>query len=100
TVRKIDAKSDPPLRLPHVGWNSVEQVCPCVLFEDLRPNEDFYFVHSYHFEAEHESDVVAITQYGGAITAAVARDNIFGMQFHPEKSRPAGLALLEAFSRV
>lgn len=84
-------------RVPHMGWNSLTQSTAHPVLAPIAPQNDVYFVHSFHFEPENESDVAATCTYGGPIVAAVARDNILGVQFHPEKSQAAGLALIKAF---
>jgi glutamine amidotransferase len=86
--------SDPTLKIPQIGWNTLDLVRPHALFDGIRTGEDglhAYFVHSYHLAAENEAEVVARTDYGGPVTAAVGRDNMFGTQFHPEKSQTLGL---------
>lgn len=83
-------------RIPHVGWNEVYPTGECPLFKGIEPGKDFYFVHSYHFEAEPEY-VRARTPYCGQFTSVVQRDNLFGVQFHPEKSQQVGAKLLENF---
>ena len=96
-VRRL-TPSDPSLPVPHTGWNAVHSRAPHPVLATLdhRPT-DFYFVHSFHFAAENDAHVVAFADYGGRVAAAVARDNLFGVQFHPEKSQAAGLALLGDF---
>jgi len=92
--------SDPSLKIPQIGWNTLDIVHPHPLFDGIPTGEDglhAYFVHSYHLAAENEEDVVARTDYGGPVTAAVARGNMFGTQFHPEKSQTLGLALIANF---
>ncbi|WP_193174313.1 imidazole glycerol phosphate synthase subunit HisH [Oricola nitratireducens] len=92
--------SDPSLKIPQIGWNTLDLVRPHPLFDGIRTGPDglhAYFVHSYHLAAENEADVVARTDYGGPVTAAVARANMFGTQFHPEKSQTLGLALIANF---
>lgn len=86
------------LRLPHVGWNSIRNATPrdC-LFAGIPDGTDFYFVHSYAFVAGAPEDVVATTDYGVAVTAAVRRGHVWGTQFHPEKSSKAGARLLRNF---
>lgn len=85
------------LRVPQVGWNSVDVLRQGTAL-DARPNgEHYYFVHSYHAVAAQPSDVLATADYGGAFTAAVARDQLLAVQFHPEKSGQAGLDLLQAW---
>lgn len=94
------APSDPALKIPHMGWNSLNLVRPHPILEGIAIGEDgldAYFVHSYHLEAANPAEVVATSDYGGAITAVVGRDNIAGTQFHPEKSQRLGLALLANF---
>lgn len=85
------------MRVPQIGWNNVAFAPESPLFASIRPGSDFYFVHSYYMEPRSEEVVIARTDYGGAITAAVQQDNIFAVQFHPEKSQDNGLLLLENF---
>ena len=87
------------LKVPHMGWNEVGQTQPHVLFNGIADAERFYFVHSYFcVPASSVKDVTAArTNYGGEFCAAIGRDNIFGTQFHPEKSHHAGLKLYENF---
>lgn len=96
-VRKLEPE-DPSLRVPHTGWNTVRARArhPVLAALDRRP-QDFYFVHSYRFVAENDSHVLGVADYGGRIAAIVGRDNMIGVQFHPEKSQTAGLALLGDF---
>ncbi|MCP8938869.1 imidazole glycerol phosphate synthase subunit HisH [Alsobacter sp. SYSU M60028] len=94
--------SDPTLKIPHMGWNTLEQLRPHALLEGVPTGPDglhAYFVHSYHFQVSDPADLVARTDYGGPITAIVGRDNIVGTQFHPEKSQKLGLALITNFLR-
>jgi glutamine amidotransferase len=87
------------LKIPHMGWNEVLQAKPHPLWSGIGDRSRFYFVHSYH-PAPAEAGVVAATcRYGAPFTCAVARDNIFAVQFHPEKSQSAGLQLLSNFVR-
>lgn len=95
-VRRLD-KIGCVLRIPHVGWNEVTFVEQGSLFAHVPQNSDFYFVHSYAFEAMRPQDIAGFTSYGVAITAAVRCDNVFGTQFHPEKSSRAGRQLLRNF---
>lgn len=85
-------------KLPHVGWTQIKTK-ECPLFENIAANEYFYFVHSYIFETKDTKDVAAEANYGEEFAAAVWRDNIFGCQFHPEKSDRSGLRLMENFCR-
>ena len=94
-VKRIVA---PGLKIPHMGWNSVEFSQPSLpLFDNLSENPYVYFVHSYHAVPEDKSIVAATTQYGATLTAAVARDNVMATQFHPEKSGDVGLQLIKNF---
>lgn len=86
------------LRVPHVGWNCITRALTHdPLFKGIHDRTDFYFVHSYTFVTEDQNDVLAITDYGAPLTAAVRRGHITGTQFHPEKSSRAGLQVLQNF---
>jgi glutamine amidotransferase len=86
------------LRVPHVGWNAVTPIkSQGGLFDGIPEGTDFYFVHSYAFVADDPLDVLAVTDYGVPVTAAVRRGNVWGTQFHPEKSSRAGFRLLRNF---
>jgi glutamine amidotransferase len=87
------------LKVPHMGWNEVHQVRGHPLWHDIPDGERFYFVHSYYADADNNPDMAGRTHYGVDLAAAVARDNIFAVQFHPEKSHRAGLQLLKNFSQ-
>jgi len=92
--------SDPELKIPQIGWNTLTLNRPHPLFDGIETGAKglhAYFVHSYHLVAENAEDVIATTDYGGAVTAFVARDNRAGAQFHPEKSQTLGLALIANF---
>jgi len=96
------APSDPSLKIPHMGWNTLRMKRKHALFEGINlgdRGEHAYFVHSYHFKPKDNADLVAEADYAGTITAVVARDNIAGSQFHPEKSQRLGLKLLANFLR-
>ena len=92
--------ADTALKIPHMGWNTLDLTRPHAVFENIATGENglhAYFVHSYHLIPNHAVDVLASTTYGGPLTAAVARDNLIGVQFHPEKSQRLGLALIANF---
>ena len=94
------APSDPSLKIPHMGWNTLEMARTHALFDGIPTGErglNAYFVHSYHLVPNDRRALVASTDYGGEITAFVARDNMAGSQFHPEKSQKLGLALIANF---
>ena len=85
------------LKVPHMGWNQVEQKGTHALWAGISPGSRFYFVHSYFVEADDTQQVAGVSRYPFAFTCAVACDNIFAVQFHPEKSQSAGLRLLANF---
>ncbi len=94
--------SDPALKVPHMGWNTLRAARPHALFEGIPTGEGglhAYFVHSFALTPERADDTVMLAEYGGPVTAAVARDNVAGTQFHPEKSQHLGLALIANFLR-
>lgn len=84
-------------RVPHVGWNELARRGDSPLLDGIEPERDFYFVHSYHLRCADDADVVATTPHCGGFASVVARGNVFGAQFHPEKSQKAGFALLRNF---
>jgi glutamine amidotransferase len=91
--------ADPTLKVPHMGWNElggVDGASP--LMRDIADRTAVYFLHGYHFVPDSRDCVVATTHHGGDIVAAVQRDHVFGVQFHPEKSQGAGLAILKNFA--
>lgn len=94
--------ADPALKIPQIGWNTIELKRAHPLFEGIPTGAaglHAYFVHSYQLAPIDPADVLAVTDYGGPVTAAVARDNCAGTQFHPEKSQALGLALIANFLR-
>ena len=94
--------ADPDLKIPQMGWNTLTLSRPHPLFEGIATGPaglHAYFVHSYHVAAENPEDVIATADYGGPVTAFVARGNKAGSQFHPEKSQTLGLALITTFLR-
>ncbi len=91
---------DPGLKIPQMGWNDLTLKKPDhPIFAGLKSGVHAYFVHSYHFVADNPGDVLAEVDYGGKVAAAIGRDNMVGMQFHPEKSQAVGLTLLANFLR-
>ncbi len=94
-VRRFQA-DEKKFPIPHVGWNDVLPQNKETLFKDVQ-SQIFYFAHSYHFVPENQSIVAATCTYGETFVAAVQQDNIFGIQFHPEKSQKSGLKVLENF---
>jgi glutamine amidotransferase len=93
------APRDAALKIPHMGWNEIEPRAAHPLLAGLGAGVHAYFVHSYHFRLADQADLVAVTDYGGPLTAIIARGNLAGTQFHPEKSQEAGLRLIGNFLR-
>lgn len=94
--------SDPALKVPHMGWNTISITRAHKLFDNIPDGPNglhAYFVHSYHLVTDSPDTLLATTDYGGPLTACVGRDNMFGTQFHPEKSQALGLQLIENFLR-
>lgn len=88
------------IKIPHIGWNSLELHNGGRLFKGIKNGEYVYFVHSYYLKAEEESIVTASTEYGTHIHASVEKDNVFACQYHPEKSSEAGLKMLKNFASL
>ena len=96
SVKKIEINSK-DLKLPHMGWNEVNVVKKNDLFLDIKNLSHFYFVHSFAFETKDKKDVICITDYEKPVITGVLKENIFGTQFHPEKSQSNGIKLLSNF---
>ncbi len=92
--------SDSNLKIPHMGWNELTFHQRHPTSHGLESGSHAYFVHSYHASCENENDVLATCDYGGTVTAAIARDNLVGTQFHPEKSKALGLAMIRNFMEM
>jgi glutamine amidotransferase len=93
------AEDGPNLKIPHMGWNELKIEQPHALLDGIAPGSHAYFVHSFQLKPALPDDLIATTDYGGALTAMVGNENIAGTQFHPEKSQAIGLKLLENFLR-
>lgn len=97
-VRPISETIEPGLKIPHIGWNALKFTKPdCPLFKYIKDGDYVYFVHSFHAVGE---NTAAVTEYGGTLTAAAANGNVFGCQFHPEKSGRVGLDILRGFVSI
>ncbi len=92
-VKRIEP-ADPRLKVPHMGWNSLDGALPAAMFAGLPPAPHMYFTHSFAIFPAHASDIAAVTDHGGRFAAAVLRGNVAGVQFHPEKSQGVGARLL------
>ena len=99
-VRRFIANPPAAIKIPHMGWNTVQVRKANPLIASTDGEQRFYFVHSYHAVCRDESDVLATTHHGSDVTAAFNRDHIFGVQFHPEKSHRFGLQLMKRFLEV
>lgn len=100
-VKKFDAsllKEKP--HLPHLGWNTVETKKQHAIFNDINYHKGFYFLHSYYFECVKNEDILGLTNYGITYASAINHNNVFGMQFHPEKSHQNGLNIFSNFSKI
>ena len=95
-MRPIAQRIPADLKIPHIGWNALHFVRSSPLFAGVQEGDHVYFVHSYAAEDCADS-LIAVTEYGSELTAAVGKDNIFGCQFHPEKSADVGLRILRGF---
>jgi imidazole glycerol-phosphate synthase subunit HisH len=100
-VKKFD-RAPPSQRayLPHMGWNDVEPQCLERLFQDIGATGRFYFLHSYYFAPEDQNMILGVTDYGGTFASCVRAGNIYGVQFHPEKSHQWGIQLLKNFAAM
>ncbi len=99
TVRPIADVIPADLKIPHIGWNTLRFRAPAPLFKYIAEGDCVYFVHSYYADCPQEY-VAADTEYGAFLTASVQQGNVFGCQFHPEKSGPTGLRILKAFCEL
>lgn len=100
-VKKFDvSKIKSATRLPHMGWNDVSFSKENRLLYGLYDNAKFYFLHSYYFECKSQDDIVAVSDYGYNFCCVINKENIYGVQFHPEKSHQYGIKLLENFSKI
>lgn len=95
----FDAETIPyATRLPHMGWNSINPHTDNKILKNLSSNSRFYFLHSYYFTCEKEENILTTTEYGISFSSAVCNENIYGIQFHPEKSHSSGIQLLKNFA--
>lgn len=88
------------IKVPHMGWNAIDYDTPHPLLAEVEPGADVYFVHSYYVDCAAPGDAIGQTEHGIRFTSMVARDNVYGMQFHPEKSQSVGMRLLANFASL
>ena len=93
----IEKMKETKLKLPHIGWNEIKISKESPILKDIKNQTDFYFVHSYRFVCEYNDDILTTTKYEDTFVSSVCKRNIFGVQFHPEKSLTAGLKLIKNF---
>ena len=98
-VRPIADVIPAGLKIPHIGWNALHFHRECPIFKEINEGDCVYFVHSY-YAADCDDSTVATAEYGADLTAAVAKNNVYGCQFHPEKSGAVGLKILKAFAEL
>lgn len=98
-IKRLEV-SNPNERIPHVGWNEINISQPNHIFTDIEDRTDFYFVHSYHFQDVGAEYIIATTPFCGGFVSAVQKNNIVGVQFHPEKSQKPGAQLLSNFLKM
>lgn len=96
-TKKLDVKS---LKIPHMGWNNLEILKSNILLKDIKNTDLFYFVHSYNVVCSNQQDILSLTSYGQEFISSVQKNNIYGVQFHPEKSHLAGLNILKNFKKL
>ncbi len=91
---------DSSIKIPHMGWDFIKERNESFLLTDLPDDSRFYFVHSYYVTCDNKTESIAVTDYGGDFTSIIGRKNIFGVQFHPEKSHKFGMKLFDNFMRI
>ena len=99
-VVAFENKIDPTLKIPHMGWNTVEFRGDEMISQEMMDYSRFYFVHSYYFEVENEANILGETHYGKKFVSAVRNDRVYGFQFHPEKSHTYGMKIFKRFSEL
>ena len=98
--KRINTPEETNLKVPHMGWNTIHQRKKSLILSNLDEDSLFYFVHSYHVECNNESDILATSHYGIEFVSMIQHGNIYGVQFHPEKSHSFGISLLREFSHI
>jgi glutamine amidotransferase len=99
-LRGTVKRFSPQLKVPHLGWNVLIQVVACPLWKNIPDSSYFYFAHSYYISPDEDSVVVGVSDYGLAVPVAIRKNNLYGLQFHPEKSQKVGLEILKNFVSI
>jgi glutamine amidotransferase len=99
-VVKFDIKNQKKYKVPHMGWNTLKILKHSILFDGIAEEDEFYFLHSYHIKSNNFKNRLAITEYEYPFISAIEKDNIFGVQFHPEKSHQVGEKILNNFIKI
>jgi len=99
-VIHFDIQDQLKYKVPHMGWNNVKTLKQSILFDNIPESQEFYFVHSYHIKSNKEEDVLSTTEYEYKFVSSLEKENIFGTQFHPEKSHDIGEKLLSNFLKL
>lgn len=98
TIQFDTSKMNKPMKIPHMGWNEILPKKHCAILADVQEQDSFYFVHRYLVKCEGKDDIAAVSEYGYEFTSAIQRDNIYGTQFHPEKSHARGVRILKNYA--
>ena len=99
-VVKFNVSNSIRIKIPHMGWNQISQVRESLLMKNIPDLSEFYFAHSYHWKTDHLQDIINETDYGYLFPSAIEKENIFGVQYHPEKSHDSGEQLLKNFATL
>jgi glutamine amidotransferase len=97
TVKKIKVENSTEFKIPHIGWNQLKMQKESLLVREINDLDEFYFVHGYHFDCQNKNDILSYTDYESKFVSAIEKNNIYGVQFHPEKSHEIGMQMMKNF---
>lgn len=97
TVKKIKVENSTEFKIPHIGWNQLTIQKESLLVREINDLDEFYFVHAYHFDCQNKNDILSYTDYENKFVSAIEKNNIYGVQFHPEKSHEIGMQMMKNF---